>query len=1177
MPRLARSPRDPSLQSGWKMLVGVVMATGRMDRWNPGPRRRARLIARLMAAAASGALAAALASHQASAQDISGAVGPLGVITTARQVLGGATISSTAGAAAMDVRTASGVLTFNASPSSPITVSVSQSNGNATGPALQASVGGTINLPTAGVTVNVQSGNAVMANGAGATVTISNGAAINISNHGAGLVALAGGVVNATDVAMIGSSASTTSGGWGAVATNGTINLGGASSIRLGGSGAGNTGPFALGIGAEGTGVVNVTSVFPVTLSGPNAVGVYLFNGGQVNLPSNFALTMNGVSANGMVVDNTTVAQPYGNLTINLNGVSTGSSQSSAGVVVIKGGSASFDHLVVTGSDSGAGVWAYNSSILPPSRPGTITLTGGSQITINSSAGSGYKVIQSPNLVAAAGPGLLNGGNGSTPVGGLVSYAGTINSTDTTITVNAANTNGVAAWDAGLASVPAIINLTRNAITTTGSGTTGLLAYDGAQISAANSSVKTSGGGQGVYMQTSPSTNAGMAPVSVSLNGTTVQATGPSTTGLVSANMSSIYTNTFQITGGSLTSEQDIAIYARGPLTVTASGATISGPDLAVTTGGYVQPTVLALSASNASALSGDAIAYAGTTINIGLATSSSWTGAANNVTNVTVDPTSRWTVTDSSTVAQTVDNAGLVEFTPPQGGVFKTLYTGNYIGRNGVVGLNTHLGADGSPSDVLVINGGGASGASALRITNAGGEGALTTGDGIRVVATVAGGITQPGMFTLAGPVVAGPYEYRLYRTGSAAADSNAWFLRSGIDCSKPSVLSAICGGSKPPIPPEPPTPPTPAPTEPLPNTPDPAPPTDQAPAPPPLTPEGAGNAITVPDYRPEVSLYTGLPALAALWGRASIDNLHDRVGEEEQLRGPPHSGDGEDFNGVWARLFGWWGHHDGGSLGVYGDDGPTFNYSLVGLQAGVDMLRKEDDKGRRDHAGLYLAFGQASGTIYHVTGQEAGTDEVDSVSLGGYWTHFWKNGSYLDAIVQHSWYDAEARSTRLPALKGSGTGWALSLEGARPFLMKGDWILEPQLQLTWQTFARSTANDIGGQVTFDDTDSLVGRLGLRAARTWTDHGDDKLQTTGWLRLNLFHEFLGAPKTTFQTDNGPIDFEANLGSYWAELNAGVTRQLSHLTTVYVTGGYQRNLEQDTYAWTGKLGVRFNW
>ncbi|MEI9890229.1 MAG: hypothetical protein WDN45_06020 [Caulobacteraceae bacterium] len=63
--------------------------------------------------------------------------------------------------------------------------------------------------------------------------------------------------------------------------------------------------------------------------------------------------------------------------------------------------------------------------------------------------------------------------------------------------------------------------------------------------------------------------------------------------------------------------------------------------------------------------------------------------------------------------------------------------------------------------------------------------------------------------------------------------------------------------------------------------------------------------------------------------------------------------------------------------ALGVYSDEGPTFDYSLEGIQGGTDIYRRETDQGQRDHAGAFFTYGRASGTIYHVGGVEAGSDQ--------------------------------------------------------------------------------------------------------------------------------------------------------------------------------------------------------
>ncbi len=305
-------------------------------------------------------------------------------------------------------------------------------------------------------------------------------------------------------------------------------------------------------------------------------------------------------------------------------------------------------------------------------------------------------------------------------------------------------------------------------------------------------------------------------------------------------------------------------------ITVKASTTAVNLSDGATVTGGTrlldVVNSQFALTASGNVSLSGDAIADTDSTADMVLANGTQWQGAAFDITNVGVDATSTWTVTANSQLTQQLVNAGLVAFTPPAGDTtllsnYKTLTTRDYVGAGGTIGLHTFLGDDSSPSDRLVINGGTATGASVLRITSAGGGGALTTGNGILVVDAITARQTQPGVFTLSGPVVAGPYEYDLLRSSTDPSNPNAWYLRSTINCS-------AAGAPVPPCPPPPPPPPPPGPPSP------PSPPSPPAPPSPP-SPPSPPEPPPVPHYRSEVSLYVALPSLAQLYGRALLDTL--------------------------------------------------------------------------------------------------------------------------------------------------------------------------------------------------------------------------------------------------------------------------------------------------------------
>jgi hypothetical protein len=138
-------------------------------------------------------------------------------------------------------------------------------------------------------------------------------------------------------------------------------------------------------------------------------------------------------------------------------------------------------------------------------------------------------------------------------------------------------------------------------------------------------------------------------------------------------------------------------------------------------------------------------------------------------------------------------------------------------------------------------------------------------------------------------------------------------------------------------------------------------------------------------------VSLYAAIPSLALLYGRNLMDTLHERVGEEEHLRGSARSN--TLASGAWGRIIGQFGQRDGDRAGIYGS-GPQFDYSFGAFQVGQDFLRWDNLDGSRDHAGLYVAAGLGEAPVQHFNGLRAGDDKFNAASFGGYWTHFGPTG---------------------------------------------------------------------------------------------------------------------------------------------------------------------------------------
>jgi outer membrane autotransporter protein len=758
-------------------------------------------------------------------------------------------------------------------------------------------------------------------------------------------------------------------------------------------------------------------------------------------------------------------------------------------------------------------------------------------------------------------------------------------------------TSGVQAYGAQaqqhFLDAPSTMTLSDTAITTHGDGATGLRALTAGTVVVSNSTVATEGvAAHGALARSNPSSvtliDTVVAPVGPQAHGAvaetggriagtraTIKPTGSQSSALLAVgDATGVPTASF--IDSTLTNSSGATIAIAGPADVSLTGTGVAGSGLWLYVGTIAnfplpqapEPplTMPPFDLDDPEApLPLVSFPQVGAPVSTpGLAnvevSGSTLTGAAitepGSVSNVTLRDNSVWNLTGDSNLTNLVNDPSQILFSAPTNNVFKTLTVVNYVGEGqSLIGLNTFLAGDGSPSDKLVIDGGSATGQSLLAITNAGGGGALTTGNGILVVDAINAGTTVPTAFSLAHSVAAGPYEYTLARGSRDQSNPQAWYLRSTIDCAS--------GGPVPPCPP--PSPPTPEP----PNPPGPPGPPNP-PAPPAPTP--------IPNYRAEVSLYTALPALALRYGWAMLGNLHERVGEEEQLRDRGDLRERDSLNGSWVRLIGESGDVDGDRRGIYGE-GPHYDYDIRALQVGLDVYAKEHDNQQRDHAGLYLGYGRITSDVTHYNGRKAGRDEVKGTSLGLYWSHFWDKGQYLDAVWQGTWAKARARSVGPFDLERHGFGWAGSLEGGYPF-HKDTQILEPQAQVIYQTISGGGSQDSAALVRYRNMDSLAARLGLRWANTWTleptSEGIRRL-FTGWLRLNLWREFRGRPITEFSSADGYVPFQANMRGSWWQLNAGMTWQLNRETSFYANLGYQRGFGRSFDAWDGKLGFRWNW
>lgn len=493
-------------------------------------------------------------------------------------------------------------------------------------------------------------------------------------------------------------------------------------------------------------------------------------------------------------------------------------------------------------------------------------------------------------------------------------------------------------------------------------------------------------------------------------------------------------------------------------------------------------------------------------------------------------------------TVAGGLQNNGLVQVAGAGVGN-RLIVAGNYVGQNGRIALNTQVGADDSPTDKVVIRGGQASGSTTLAVTNVGGRGAETSGNGIELVQATGGATTTGTAFSLAAPVNAGAYTYYLARGGVTDGTAQGWYLRNNV--------------AAPPLPPVPGTPP------PDPDTPIVAP--TPAPGSPALPEAPAAGSDPIPLYRPEVALYSAIPSVARQIGINQLDNFHDRQGDQRLLQG-----DGK-FPASWGRA---WGSKSIVSQNSAID--PKFDGSIFGAQAGQDLYSDERASGHRNHYGVFLGYARATGQVDGFSGGFYGTDvghlAINSYSLGAYWTHVAPSGWYTDTVLMGSSLTIDPKSNLGGADSTHGKSIAASVETGLPIPLNDTVKLEPQAQLSWQRLSIKDIDDGAARVSFNRGNTYVGRVGVRL---FADIDRSGIAWQPYVRLNVLRAFGSKDRTDFQDS---ATFTGSVGQTTGQVSAGVVARLTRSSSVYVSATYMDNLggaQQRSIG--GNAGVRWRW
>ena len=581
------------------------------------------------------------------------------------------------------------------------------------------------------------------------------------------------------------------------------------------------------------------------------------------------------------------------------------------------------------------------------------------------------------------------------------------------------------------------------------------------------------------------------------------------------------------------------ALYGTGPVALSGSKLVVGAGDFSGTlgdgalglTGGQLEKT-----GSGTLTLSGLNTFTGPTTVSQGVLKA----GAANTLSSASAHTVAAGATLDLNGHDQTVaalNNSGLVSLLSSAPGATLTV-KGPYVGSDGTLRLGTAIGDGSSVSDRLVLDGPSAVaiGKTAVSITNLGGLGAQTIGNGIEVIAARNGGTTTAqstkDAFSLAGGHVdAGAFEYRLYAADATGA-GESWYLRSEAPVVPP-VDPGNPGGDGPTLPPTPP--------------------------------------VFVSTYRAEVPLFAALPEQLRQGNYAMLGNMHQRIGDGDGSNGAAGVAASGSARRAWGRVLSTdLNMRQGGTVS------PTSDGRLTGFQAGTDVWAQGDWR-----AGLYV--GQLEGDMRvngfarGIRNLAVGRNDLRNQYLGLYGTYANDGGFYADAVLQAGRHRYSVQPAGNPESNGKGSSMLASIEVGQSFKIAEGWRVEPQLQLVHQSLSLDDVALYGAQVRQDTANGWLARAGVRV-KGEVATGLGLLQPYG--RLNVYRASSGTDTARFVGPAAFTDIQTRTGHTSTELAGGFTLALSPSTSLYgefgktfASGG--RNKVKTSVQ--GSLGVQMKW
>ncbi|MDL2298023.1 autotransporter outer membrane beta-barrel domain-containing protein [Synergistaceae bacterium OttesenSCG-928-D05] len=267
---------------------------------------------------------------------------------------------------------------------------------------------------------------------------------------------------------------------------------------------------------------------------------------------------------------------------------------------------------------------------------------------------------------------------------------------------------------------------------------------------------------------------------------------------------------------------------------------------------------------------------------------------------------------------------------------------------------------------------------------------------------------------------------------------------------------------------------------------------------------------------------------------GYADTDTLMKRVGD---LRNNTYQ------HGAWFRAYG--GKFESDARQYVKDFDQDYWAVQVGYDNKLDRNRSWFKKGDT-YVGAYIGLGNSD-----LDFTSGGSGEIEQHTMGMYWTYIGDSGFYFDAVAKYVWgenkfhsFDSAKDFVDGGEINSSGAG--LSFETGKRFRFnkndKGNWYVEPQLQLSWQHMSGGTFHASNGlNIGVSGWDSLIGRAGVLL-------GYETGRTNFYAKASYLKEFDG----DMNIHANGVNISESLEDKWWVYGIGLTHQLNARNALYL-------------------------